>query len=186
MLSLTDSTGRSQTINSPCNCRVLIRHLKKGTFAQSGETVLTLIEPDARPMVVAAVKDAELKTLYSGGRIELTFSDGSVDKNGELVTVHLPKAAAGQAIGQASGERWVDVRSSRPISVVEVGQPVGVKIVGYGGKPIDPLTVTEIKPVSANEGIASDGKAGAVSLAQAASGERAVAGAQASAALPVK
>lgn len=120
--TLTGPDGTAVAVPSPCDCRVLSRDVQDGAFVRSGETVLSLVAPDARPGVTAALPYEDLDRLTPSTVARIQYLDGS-----EAVVGGFRFKPALVGSGDGTGARaLVELDPGRTLEPSMIGEPVNV------------------------------------------------------------
>jgi alginate biosynthesis protein Alg44 len=120
--TLTAPDGTTTTVASPCDCRVLAQDVTDGAVVRAGETVLSLVAPDAKPGVTVAVAYDDLDRLVPGTVARIQYLDGAEAVVGDI---RFKPALLGSGEG-AAARALVDLDPGRVLDPSMIGQPVNV------------------------------------------------------------
>jgi alginate biosynthesis protein Alg44 len=81
VLTILTPSGKSLTVNSPCECRVDDVTTRINDTPQAGSRLMSLREPDAKPYIFATVDRSRLMDAYKGVVADVELVDGAILRN---------------------------------------------------------------------------------------------------------
>ena len=120
VLTILSPSGKSLTVNSPCDCRVddVATHIND--TPQAGMRLLSLREPGAKPYIFATIDRSRLMDAYKGVVADVELVDGTVLRNLPVVV------PPGSAIDDTGTTFSVRVHLDRLPDGATLGQPTRV------------------------------------------------------------
>ncbi len=119
--TVTGADGVETPVESPCDCRILAAEVSEGAVVRAGQTVMTLVAPDSRPAVTAALAFDDIDRLGPGTVARIRYLDGvetTVDR------IRFQPALLGA--GNPGAHALVELDPGRVLGPEAIGQPVSV------------------------------------------------------------
>jgi alginate biosynthesis protein Alg44 len=131
--------GGAATIDSPCSCLVLSRHVLDGQFVATGEPLITLLPRDARVHVRAKVSAEQARDVALGDRAWVRFPDRTVRGGvvSEVLYAEPPQRAASTPLSapptNAPSYTDIVVKMDETLPPSLIGVAVSAQISTYRG-----------------------------------------------------